>query len=109
MVKANYLGEQTWYKPWSSRLGILRQSSQLSKEKIHAKKSQHKETDVNMTNRETKEQMGRWLKKWHEEIENKEVKQNKETDVNMTNRHTKEQMGKWHKKWHEEIENKELD
>jgi len=29
--------------------------------------------DVNTTPRETKEQMGRWHKKWREEIENKEL------------------------------------
>ena len=32
-----YLGEQTWYKPWSSRLGVLREASPLSMEKILAK------------------------------------------------------------------------
>ena len=37
MVKATYLGEQTWYKPW---LGVLHEASQLSKEKNYAKKSQ---------------------------------------------------------------------
>jgi len=31
------------------------------------------ETDINVTTRETKEQMGRWYKKWREEIENKEL------------------------------------
>jgi len=31
------------------------------------------ETDVNMTTRETKEQMGRWYNKWYEETENKEL------------------------------------
>jgi hypothetical protein len=31
------------------------------------------ETDVNTTTKETKEQMGRWYKKLHEEIENREL------------------------------------
>jgi hypothetical protein len=31
------------------------------------------ETDINMTTRETKEQMGRWHNKWREETENKEL------------------------------------
>jgi hypothetical protein len=42
VVKATYLGEQTWYKPWSSRLGVLREASHLSKEKFHAKISQQR-------------------------------------------------------------------
>jgi len=39
VVKATSLREQTSYKPWSSRLGVLREASHLFKEKIHAKKS----------------------------------------------------------------------
>jgi hypothetical protein len=31
------------------------------------------ETDVNTTSRETKEQVGRWQQKWHEDTENKEL------------------------------------
>jgi hypothetical protein len=42
VVKATYLREQSWYKPWSSRLGVLRETSHLSKEKIHAKKSRQR-------------------------------------------------------------------
>jgi hypothetical protein len=37
------------------------------------KESIQVETDVNTTTRETKEQMGRWYDKWHEETENKEL------------------------------------
>jgi hypothetical protein len=31
------------------------------------------ETDANTTTRETKEQMGKWYNKWHEETKNKEL------------------------------------
>ena len=42
MVKATYLREQTRYKAWSSRLGVLREVTNLSKEKNNAKKSQQR-------------------------------------------------------------------
>jgi len=42
VMKATYLAEQTSYKLWSSRFGVLREASHLSKEKIYAKKSQQR-------------------------------------------------------------------
>ena len=40
IVKATRLGEITLNKSWSSRMGVCREASSLTQEKLHAKKAQ---------------------------------------------------------------------